>query len=92
MEDILWPFNNSFLVVYLDDILIFSQTWEERLHHIRQFLQTLRKHKLCANLDKCNFGMNHVQYMGYIIDDYGVHVDPNKIQVIRDWPAPITLT
>ena len=52
MEDILQPFTDSFVVVYLDDILIFSQTWEEHLHHIRQVLQTLWQHKLCANLEK----------------------------------------
>ena len=79
MEDILQPFTNSFLVVYLDDILIFSQTWEEHLHHIRQVLQTLRQHKLCANLEKCTFGMTQVQYLGYIIDERGVHMDPTKI-------------
>ena len=92
MEDILRPFTNSFVVVYLDDILILSHPWEEHLHHIQQVLQTLRQHKLCANLDKCNFGMTQVQYLGYIIDDCEVHVDPTKIQVIWDWPAPTTLT
>ena len=83
MENILWLFTNSFVLVYLDDILIFSQTWEEHLHHIRQVLQTLRQPKLCANLDKCTFGITQVQYLGYIIEEYGVHVDPTKIQVIR---------
>jgi hypothetical protein len=92
MDDILRPFTNSFVVVYLDDILIFSQSWEEHLHHIRQVLQTLRQHKLCANLEKCTFGMTEVQYLGYIIDEQGVHVDPAKVQVIRDWPSPTTLT
>ena len=79
-------------MVYLDDILIFSQTWEEHLHHIRQVLETLRQHKLCANLEKCTFGMTQVQYLGYIIDERGVHVDLTKIQVIRDWPAPAAIT
>eukprot|EP00253_Pinus_taeda_P009880 PITA_09880 len=92
MDDILRPFTNSFVVVYLDNILIFSQSWEEHLHHIRQVLQTLWQHKLCANLEKCTFGMTQVQYLGYIIDEQGVHVDPAKIQVIRDWPSPTTLT
>ena len=92
MDDILQPFTNSFVVVYLDGILIFSQSWEEHLHHIRQVLQTLRQHKLCANLEKCTFGMTQVQYLGYIIDERGVHVDPSKIQVIRDWWSPTTLT
>jgi hypothetical protein len=80
------------VVVYLDDILIFNKSWEEHLHHIRQVLQTLTTHKLCANLEKCTFGMTQVQYLGYIIDEKGVHVDPAKIQVIQDWPAPTTLT
>jgi hypothetical protein len=78
MDDILRPFTNSFVVVYLDDILIFSQTWEEHLHHIRQVLQTLRQHKLCANLEKCTFGITQVQYLGYIIDERGVHVDQQR--------------
>jgi hypothetical protein len=86
------PFSKSFVVVYLDEILIFIQTWEEQLHHIRQVLQTLQQHKLCANLEKCTFGMTQVQYLGYIIDEHGVHVDLAKIQVIREMPAPTTLT
>ena len=48
--------------------------------------------KLCANLEKCTFGMTQVQYLGYIIDERGVHVDPTKIQVILDWLAPTTIT
>jgi hypothetical protein len=55
-------------------------------------LHTLRQHKLYANLGKCSFSMDRVQYLGYIIDPHGVHVDPTQIQVIRDWPAPTTLT
>ena len=64
---------------YLDGIMIFNRSWEEHIHHIRQVLQTLWQHKLCTNLKKCTFGMTQVQYMGYIIDDMGVHVDPTKI-------------
>eukprot|EP00253_Pinus_taeda_P012886 PITA_12886 len=60
MDDTLRPFTISFVVVYLDDILIFSQSWEEHLHHIRHVLQTLRQHKLCDNLKKCTFGMTKV--------------------------------
>ena len=91
MDDILRPFTNSFVVVYLDDILIYSRTWEEHLQHIQQVLNTLRQHKLYANLEKCSFGMDQIQYLGYIVDSNGVHVDPAKIQVIRDWPTPKTL-
>jgi hypothetical protein len=84
MDDVLRPFNKSFVVVYLDDILIFNRTWEEHMRHIHKVLSTLRQHKLYANLEKCSFGMNRVQYLGYIVDENGVHVDLAKIQVIHD--------
>jgi hypothetical protein len=92
MDDILQPFTNYFVVVYLDDILIYNKNWVEHLQHIQQVLHTLRQHKLYENLEKCSFGMDRVQYLGYIVDEHGVHVDPAKIQVIHDWPAPTTLT
>jgi hypothetical protein len=92
MDDVLRPFTNSFVVVYLDDILIFNKTWEEHMQHIQQVLSTLWQHKLYANLEKLSFGMNRVQYLGYIVDENGVHVDPTNIQVIHDWPSPTTLT
>jgi hypothetical protein len=92
MDDVLRPFTNTFVVVYLDDMLIFNRTWEEHMQHIQQVLSTLQQHKLYANLEKCSFGMNKVQYLGYIIDEHGVHVDPTKIQVIHDWLALTTLT
>jgi hypothetical protein len=83
MDVVLRPFTNSFVVVYLDDILIFNRTWEEHMQHIQQVLRTLWKHKLYGNLEKFSFGMNIVQYLGYIVDEHGVHVDPPNIQVIR---------
>jgi hypothetical protein len=92
MDDILRPFTNTFVVVYLDDILIYNKTWAKHLQHNQQGLHTLWKHKLYANLEKFSFGMDRVHYLGYIIDQHGVHVDPTKIQVIRDWPTPTTLT
>ena len=61
MDDVLRPFKNYFVVVYLDDILIFSKTWEEHMQHIQQVLSTLRQHKLYANLEKWSFDMNMVQ-------------------------------
>jgi hypothetical protein len=90
-DDILRTFTNSFVVVYLDDILIYNKTWAEHLQHIQQVLHTLQHHKLYANLEKCSFGMDKVQYLGYIVDVHGVHVDPTKIQVIHDCPAPTML-
>jgi hypothetical protein len=72
------------VVVYLDDILIFKKSWEKHLQHIHRVLHTLRQHKLYANLEKWSFGMNKVQYLGYIIYEHGVHVYPSNIQVIHD--------
>ena len=92
MNDVLRPFLESFVVMYLDDILVFSKTWEEHVQHVHQVLETLRQHKLYANMEKCSFGMQRIQYLGYIIDKDGVHVDPEKIRVIQDWPSPKTLT
>jgi hypothetical protein len=91
MDDILRPFTNYILVVYLDYILIYKNNWSEHLQHIQQFLHTLRQHKLYKNLKKFSFVMDRVQYLGYIVDEHEVHVDLAKIQVIRDWPAPTTL-
>ena len=84
MDDILQPFTNTSVVVYLDDILIYNNTWAEHLQHIQWVLHTLRQHKLYANLEKCSFGMDKVHYVGYIIEQHDVHADLAKIQVIRD--------
>ena len=91
MDNILRTFTNTFVVVYLDDILLYNKTWVEHLQHIQQVLHTLRQHKLYANLEKFSFGMDRVHYLGYIIDQHGIHVDPAKIQVIHDWPTPTAL-
>ena len=64
IEDILQPFTNTFVVVYLYDILIYNKTWAEHLQHIQQVMHTLQKHKLYANLEKCSFGMDKVYYLG----------------------------
>ena len=91
MNDFLRPFIDSFVVLYLDDILIFSKTWEEHLQHVEQILSALQDDGLFANKEKCYFSMESIKYLGYVIDSAGVHVDPEKIQVIKDWPAPRNL-
>ena len=84
MEDILWPFTKYLVVVYLDDILIYKKTCVEHLQHIHHILSTLWQHNIYANLEKFSFGMNKVEYLGYIVDDHGVHVDLDNIQVINE--------
>ena len=80
------------MVVYLDDILIFNKSWADHLQHLRRVLNTLQQHQLYTNLEKCSFGMTRIQYIGYIVDEHGVHADLAKIQAIRDWSALTTLT
>jgi hypothetical protein len=91
MEDILRPFTNTFVVVYLDNIFIYNKTWAEHLQYIQQVMHTLQQHQLYANLEKCSFGMDKVHYLGYIVDQHDIHVDLAKIEVIYDWSAPTTL-
>jgi hypothetical protein len=79
MDDILQTFTNNFVVFYLDDILIYKKTWVEHLQHIQQVMHTVRQQKLYSNLKKCSFGMDKVHYLGYIVDQHGVHVDPTNI-------------
>lgn len=92
IDDILRAFTISFVVAYLDDILILNKCWAKHLKHIQRYLNTLWQHKLHDNLEKCSFGMNRVQYLNYIVDEHGMHMDLAKIQVIYDYPSPTILT
>jgi hypothetical protein len=71
-----------FLLVYLDDILIFSSTKEKHLKHLREVLEILRKHKLYAKLKKCEFFKEQVEYLGHVVSAQGIKVDPYKIEAI----------
>ena len=92
MDDILQNFTNSFVVVYMDDILIYNKTWAEHLQHIQQVLHTSRQHQWYANFEKWSFSMDKVHYLGYIVDQHGIHVDLAKVQLIYDSLTPTTLT
>jgi hypothetical protein len=88
MNEIFLTGENQFIVVYLDDILIFSETWEEHLRHIRWTLEKLRENSLYAKLKKCEWGSQEVEYLGHIIRPGEVAMDPKKIKSIIDWPTP----
>ena len=88
MDNILSPFLDKFVTVYMDDILIFSKDEESHLEHLRAVLQTLREHKLYARANKCEIGVTSTRYLGHIISAEGIHVDPAKIKPILDWPVP----
>ncbi|KAA0038306.1 hypothetical protein IC582_003640 [Cucumis melo] len=77
-----------FVLVFFDDILIYSQNLEDHLKHIEIVFLVLRKHELFANRKKCSFGLAKVEYLGHLISNKGVEVDPEKIKAITDWPKP----
>ena len=83
---------HKFLLVFFDDILIYSKTWEEYLKHLDEVLSILEEHSLYAKMSKCEFGMKEMLYLGHIINEKGVQVDIEKIRAIRDWPVPKTVT
>lgn len=76
------------VLVYLDDILVFSKSAEEHLQHLRLVLQRLREHKFYAKLSKCEFNMRSVHYLGHVVSAEGIQVDPRKTQVVDEWPVP----
>ena len=88
MTQVLKPFMGKFMVVYFDDILISSKSREQHLDHLTQVCTTLRKESLYGNLTKCSFFIDRVIFLGFIASSEGVSTNPQKVQVIVDWPKP----
>jgi hypothetical protein len=91
MNSIFKPFLRKFVLVFFDDILIYSKSWEDHLQHVDKVLQLLKEQQLYAKPSKCFFGVKEVEYLGHIVSHEGVKVDPNKIKAMMDWPIPKTL-
>ena len=91
MNDILQAYLRRFVLVFFDDILVYSKTWEEHLDHLKQVLETLQHHQFYANHKKCDFGQREIQYLGHVISGQGVQMDPQKISAILHWPIPTSL-
>eukprot|EP00253_Pinus_taeda_P017694 PITA_17694 len=88
MNSIFHPYLDQFVLIFIDDILIYSRTIEEHYEHLRIVLQTLREHQLYAKFSKCDFFKEEIQYLGHVITKEGIAVDPEKIKAIMDWLVP----
>eukprot|EP00253_Pinus_taeda_P019879 PITA_19879 len=88
MNGIFHPYLDQFVLIFIDDILIYSCTIEEHHEHLRIVLQTLREHQLYAKFSKCDFFKEEIQYLGHVITKDGIAVDLEKIKAIMEWPVP----
>jgi hypothetical protein len=87
MNDVLRPYLRKSVLVFFDDILIYSKTWAEHLQHISIVLHTLRDHQLHLKRSKCSFGARSVAYLGHVISAVGVAMDAAKVEAVSSWPA-----
>ena len=91
MNRIFAPYIGRFVLVYLDDVLIFSKTAEYHLHHIEMVLKILRQNKFYGRLHKCHFNQWRIKYLRHLVSADGVEVNPDKIEAIRTWPTPTSV-
>ncbi|XP_052734114.1 uncharacterized protein LOC128196660 [Vigna angularis] len=92
MNRIFRPYLDKFVVVFIDDILIYSKSCEEHEEHLRVVLGVLREKELYAKLSKCEFWMKEVQFLGHVVSAGGISVDPAKVRAVLDWESPRSLT
>jgi hypothetical protein len=88
MNGVFRDYLDKFVTVFLDDILVYSKSEEEHEQHLRMVLQVLREHQLYGKLSKCSFYQRQIHYLGHIISEEGIVVDPEKVEAIREWLAP----
>ena len=76
------------VIVFIDDILVYSKTQEEHEEHLREVLETLRRENLYAKFSKCDFWLHEVQFLGHLINQNGISVDPAKVEAVMRWEVP----
>ena len=92
MNRVFGPYLDKFVIVFIDDILVYSSSKEEHAEHLRIILQTLREQQLYAKFIKCQFWLDRVAFLGHVVSAEGISVDPQKIEAIVDWKPPTNVT
>lgn len=92
MNSIFRPFLDKFVIVFLDDILIYSRTLTEHKKHVRQVLELLRRNRLYANMKKCSFFKESVSFLGHVVSGDGLSMENDKVKAIKDWPPPTNVS
>jgi hypothetical protein len=91
MNKVFMEYLDKFVVVFIDDILVYSRSEEEHKEHLRLTLQKLLENRLYTKLSKCEFWMKQVAFLGHIISKGGISVDPSKVQDVLSWKAPTSV-
>lgn len=91
MNQIFHAYLRKFVLVFLDDILIYSKDWADFLKHLQEAFEVLRTHKLFVKKGKCAFGVLQIDYLGHVISAQGVSIDMQKVEFVLNWPQPTNL-
>lgn len=92
MNNLFQPYLRKFVQLFFDDILVYNKTWKECFTHLHQVLSTLKENQFYAKVSKCMFSKDEVNYLGHVISNEGVNVDPEKIKAMTEWPTPTSLS
>ena len=92
MNRVFSPYLDKFVIVFIDDILVYSGSPEEHAEHLRTVLQILRECQLCAKFSKCQFWLDKVAFLGHVISVEGISVDSQKIEAIVNWKLPTNVS